>query len=153
MYRHFETLDDLFVACTAHWRASHPAPDALRWLSIPDQTERAQAAFGDLYDWYRANADDLFPINRDRAALPASARLVAEERTAFLADAILAGETPGGPAGVQLIAVTRHLTEFLTWHALAIRGGLPRGEDADVAVRILAAFLDPRPGDREASRA
>ena len=146
VYRHFETLDDLFVACTAHWRASHPAPDAMRWLSIPDQRERARVAFGELYDWFRLNASDLYPINRDRAVLPPSARLAAEERTAFLADAILAGEGPAGPANHKLLTVTRHLAEFLTWHALAIRGGLGQGEDADVAVRILGAFLDPLSG-------
>ena len=146
VYRHFETLDDLFVACTAHWRANHPAPDAMHWRSIPDQTERARTAFGELYDWYRRNADDLYPINRDRAAVPASARQTADERTAFLADAILGGDVPEGSAGRQLVAVSRHLVEFLTWHSLAIRGGLAAGEDAEVAVRILAAVLDPGSG-------
>lgn len=145
VYRHFATLDDLFAACTAHWRAGHPAPDAMAWLSIADQEDRARVAFGELYAWYRANADDLFPINRDRAALPRTATQAVDDRTAVLADAILGGEAPAGPAGRQLQAVARHLVEFTTWHALAIRQGLAQGDDVEVAVRILLAVAARTP--------
>ncbi len=142
VYRHFATLDDLFVACTAHWRSSHPAPDAMAWLSIPDPGDRAQVAFGELYGWFRENADDLYPINRDSAAMPVSARKAATDRTAFLADAILGGDVPAAAAARQCLAVARHLVEFLTWHGLAIRHGLAPGEDTDVAARILLSVAD-----------
>jgi len=148
VYRHFETMDDLFVACTAHWRASHPAPDAMAWLSIADPADRARVAFGELYGWYRANADDLYPINRDRAAMPASAQRAADERTAFLADAILGGAAPEDTAGRRLRAVTRHLVEFSTWHALAVREELAPGEDVDVSVRVFLAMAEPEAGDQ-----
>ena len=102
VYRHFETLDGRPVRGVHGALAGQPPRSRCVALArSPIRARASRAAFGELYDWYRENADDLFPINRDRAALPASARLVAEERTAFLADAILAGETPGGPAGVQ----------------------------------------------------
>src|SRR5829696_103015 len=31
VYRHFPDIEELFLACRAHWRATHPAPDAGRW--------------------------------------------------------------------------------------------------------------------------
>lgn len=140
VYRHFASLDDLFVACSAHWQASHHPPGAKSWLATPDLEARARLAFGELYAWFRENADDLYPINRDGAALPLSARQAATARTAFLADVIVAGEAPAGRAGRQRQAVARHLVEFLTWHGLAIRQGLAPGEDVDVAVRLLMAM-------------
>ena len=144
VYRHFSSLDELFVACTTHWRALNPPPDAAAWLDIEDFGARATRAFGELYTWYRDHADDLYPINRDSDAMPASARQAAVERNRFLVAAILADEVSAASGGDErsrrLHAVAGHLTQFMTWHSLAVGQGLPTGADADVAVRILMAM-------------
>jgi AcrR family transcriptional regulator len=144
VYRHFATLDDLFVACTAHWRTLNPPPDAAAWLDIEDLETRATRAFSDLYAWYRDHADDLYPINRDTDAMPASARQAAIDRNAFLVAAILADRAAPGSSGDprerRLRAVAGHLTVFMTWHSLAVAQGLPAGADVDVAVRTLMAM-------------
>lgn len=143
VYRHFSTLDELFVACTTHWRALNPPPDASAWLDVEDLESRATRAFGELYGWYRDHADDLYPINRDADAMPASARQAAVERNSFLVAAILADHIPttasDDPGSRTLRAVVGHLTGFMTWHSLAVVQGLAAGPDVDVAVRLVMA--------------
>jgi AcrR family transcriptional regulator len=143
VYRHFADLDALFEACTAHWLAQNPPPDAAAWSAIPDFEERARHAFGELYGWYRDHADELYPIYRDMAAMPASAQREREVQNWMLADALLAGhagaDTGPGGEGKLLRAVARHLVDFRTWRSLAFQQGLDAREAIDVAVRLLTA--------------
>ena len=145
VYRHFADLDALFEACRAHWSARNPRPDAGVWPAIPRLEERARRAFGELYGWYRDHADELYPINRDAAAMPLSAQKATEAGNRMLADAIIAGNEadPDGD-GRLLRAVARHLVDFLTWRSLAIQHGLDDREVVDVAVRLLAAVDEDR---------
>src|ERR1035437_3297444 len=78
VYRHFAALDALFAACRAHWSARNPRPDAGAWPAISGLEARARRAFGELYGWYRDHADELYPINRDAAAMPLAAQLATE---------------------------------------------------------------------------
>ena len=78
VYRHFADLDAVFVACMAHWSARNPRPDTAAWTAIPNLERRARRAFGELYGWYRDHADELYPINRDAAAMPLSAQRARE---------------------------------------------------------------------------
>jgi AcrR family transcriptional regulator len=151
VYRHFADLDALFAACRAHWFARNPGPDAGAWSAIPSLEERAHRAFAELYGWYRDHADELYPINRDAAAMPLSAQLATETGNRMLAEALVAGhagagaETGTDPDGRLLRAVARHLVDFLTWRSLVIQQGLTHGEAVDVAVRLLAAVAPDRP--------
>jgi AcrR family transcriptional regulator len=143
VYRHFADLDALFEACTAHWIARNPRPDATAWPAIPDRGERARRAFGELYGWYRDHADELYPIYRDAAAMPLSAQRATEVGNRILADALLAGDA-GAEAdlhgdGRLLRAVARHLVHFWTWRSLVIEQGLNALEAVDVAVVLLTA--------------
>jgi len=154
VYRHFADLDALFEACTAHWYARNPRPDAAAWPLIADLEERARRAFGDLYGWYRDHADELYPINRDAAAMPLSAQQAMEAGNRMLADALVAGhvgaDTDPGGDGRLLRAVARHLVDFLTWRSLAIQKGLDDREVVDLAVRLLTAMTgDGRRRDDE----
>src|SRR5665811_1165395 len=118
VYRHFADLDALFEACTAHWYARNPRPDAAAWPLIADLEERARRAFGDLYGWYRDHADELYPINRDAAAMPLSAQRATETGNRMLAEALVAGhasanaDTDADGEGRVLRAVARHLVAF-----------------------------------------
>jgi AcrR family transcriptional regulator len=145
VYRHFADLDALFAACRAHWSAQNPRPDAGAWLEIPRLEERARRAFGELYGWYHDHADELYPINRDAAAMPLSAQLATETGNRMLANALVAGhadadsEASSDGDGRLLRAVARHLVDFLTWRSLVIQQGLTDREAVDVAVRLLTA--------------
>ena len=154
VYRHFADLDALFEACTAHWYARNPRPDAAAWPLIADLEERARRAFGDLYGWYRDHADELYPINRDAAAMPLSAQQAMEAGNRMLTDALVAGhvgaDTDTDGDGRLLRAVARHLVDFLTWRSLAIQKGLDDREVVELAIRMLTAMTgDGRRRDDE----
>jgi AcrR family transcriptional regulator len=154
VYRHFADLDALFEACTAHWYARNPRPDATAWSRIADPEERARRAFGDLYRWFRAHADELYPIYRDAAAMPLSAQRAMQAGSQMLADALIVeptGDDTGADGPERLLrAVARHLVDFLTWRSLAIQRGLDDREVVDVAVRLLTSMTgDGRRRDDE----
>ena len=148
VYRHFADLDAVFVACMAHWAARNPRPDAAAWTVIPDLRGRARRAFGELYGWYRDHADELYPINRDAAAMPLSAQQARDAGNRRLADALVAGHAgddsdPGG--GRLLRAVARHLVDFSTWRSLVMQQGLDEDEGVEVAVTLLTAIAGATP--------
>ena len=125
------------------------SPDATAWPAIANLEERARHAFGELYAWYRDHADELYPINRDAAAMPASAQRAREAGATALADALVAGHAgdvtdPDGDGRV-LRAVARHLVEFWTWRSLVMQQGLGDREAVDIAVRLLMAIADDAP--------
>ena len=142
VYRHFADLDALFEACTAHWYAQNPGPDAAASSRIADPQERARRAFGDLYRWFRAHADELYPIYRDMAAMPVSARQAMAVRNQVVADVLVGQQADAGSIGDArlLRAVARHLVDFLTWHSLATQRGLDDREVVEVAVRLLTSM-------------
>lgn len=138
VYRHFADLDAVFDACMAHWAAQNPRPDADAWRAIPDLEPRARRAFEDLYRWFAEHTDDLEPINRDLAAIPASARARREAASRAQADAIVIGPAPHPrPQSRQALAVARHLVDYGTWRSLAVDQGLGKREVVEVAVRML----------------
>ncbi len=153
VYRHFADPDALFAACRAHWSARNPRPDAGAWPAIPDLGDRARRAFGELYGWYRDHADELYPINRDAAAMPLSAQQATEAGNRTLADALIAGqsgnETDPDGSGRLLRAVARHLVDFLTWRSLVIQQGLDDREVVELAVRLLTAVGQDGPRSDE----
>ena len=140
VYRHFADLDALFEACTAHWYAQNPRPDAAAWSAIPDLEERSCRAFGELYGWYRDHADELYPIYRDAATMPLSSQQAMAAGNRMIADALVAGLADDtGLEGRLLRAVAGHLTGFLTWRSLALGQGLGPGETVDLAVLLLTS--------------
>ena len=136
VYRHFPDIEQLFVACRGHWFDLHRPPDVAAWRAIPDLEARALRAFGELYGWYRENADDLYPINRDAMTMPAGAQEARRAESAALADALVEGHTEGRE-GRELRAVAGHLVSYWTWRSLVVEQGLSNEASVDLAVRIL----------------
>jgi AcrR family transcriptional regulator len=137
VYRHFPDLDHLFFACTAHWFALHPPPDPEAWRAVPELAARARRAFAELYGWYGQNADDLFPINRDEAAIPREAAERRRATSAAYVAALVDGHAPAGVGGHGLRAIAGHLTSFWTWRSLVVEQGLTTDEAVDLAVLML----------------
>ncbi len=137
VYRHFPDIEELFTACHGHWFDLHRPPDVAAWRAIPDLEARARRALGELYGWYRDNADDLYPINRDAMTMPAGAQEARRAELAALAGALVEGHPSGGRDGRQLHAVAGHLVSYWTWRSLVIEQGLTNDEAVEVAVRIL----------------
>ena len=141
MYRHFADLDELFIACMGHWNGANPGPDLDAWMAIEPLEVRARRAFGDLYRWYEAREEELYPIYRDWSAMPGSAQRTMAAQSDTLAAAIVAQTGDDGTTGPNHVraAVARHLVDFWTWRSLAIVGGLEPDEVADAAVAMLLA--------------
>jgi AcrR family transcriptional regulator len=145
VYRHFADLDALFVACMGHWSSLNPAPDTDAWTSIEPLESRAQRAFGDLYSWYAARHDDLYPIYRDQSAMPEAAQQAMAAQDDGIAAAILGTPASDGSSGDHdriVAAVARHLVGFWTWRSLVVEQGLSSNEATDAAVAILLAAGD-----------
>src|SRR5215218_11254697 len=71
VYRHFPDEDALFDACSSHWMAQHPLPDAAAWAKIEDPEERLRTALSELYEWYAHGEYMLEKTTRDLPLVPA----------------------------------------------------------------------------------
>ena len=146
VYRHFPDLESLFVACSSHWMGLNPPPDIDTWRAIPNLKERARTALRELYGWYREHGDDLFPIHRDVAAMPAATQEAIRDRDAAAAAALVGGDAPAGVDARRLRAVAGHLVSFWTWRSLTHDEGLEEADAIELAVGFLtgAAVVSPR---------
>ena len=146
VYRHFPDLESLFVACSGHWMELYPPPEIDAWRAIPNLEERARTALRELYGWYREHGDDLFPIHRDIAAMPAAAQETIRARDAAAAAALIGGDAPAGVDARRLRAVAGHLVSFWTWRSLTHDEGLQEADAIELAVGFLtgAAVMAPR---------
>ena len=136
VYRHFEDLDALFVACMGHWSAVNPGPDLDAWRAIGRLEKRAERAFRELYEWYAARHEELYPIYRDRTAMPETAQQALAAQTDAIASAIV----PPQPSADRVqVAVARHLVDFWTWRSLVVERGLDADEARVAAVAMLLA--------------
>lgn len=146
VYRHFGDMDTLFQACRAHWLAQDPPPDPATWAAVGDPESRARLAFGQLYGWYRARGEEMYPIARDGSSLPLTAQEARAADNRRLGDAIVGDAAePGGDEHRRLRAVARHLTDFMTWRSLVVSQGLADHAAVEAAVRMLMAFAGDAP--------
>jgi len=146
VYRHFPDLDSLLLACGAHWETLHRSPDADVWRTERTLRRRAARAFAEMYAWFRANSDELAPIERDREAMPRPiiAAIAAQDR--YRVDALLASDGEDEATTRRRRAVAGHFLDFRTWQSLT-DGGLTDGEAAKLATWATSSHLaEGRPG-------
>ena len=135
LYRHFPDEAALFEACSAHWAADHPPPDAAAWARIGEPEERLGVALLELYAYYGRTEAMLENLLRDEASMA-----VVAERFAvfhgFLAaarDVLIAGRGVRGGARRRTLAALGHAVSFSTWKSLVREQGL---EDEEAAALI-----------------
>jgi hypothetical protein len=137
VYSHFPSESDLFAACTAHWAALHPFPDAGAWSDIDDPEQRLHSALTAVYGWYETAGDDLDIFRRDAGVHATTAGFVAR-REARLLD--LRDELAGGwPRRKAVRAAIAHALELETWDSLVRRHGLTRQQAVDAMLRFVAS--------------
>ena len=151
VYRHFPDLDALYAACSHRWGSQHPAPDPAAWAKISDHGARIRHALHELYGWYRAHAEDLYPLYRDVDDWPEVAREAAAEEAAAWADALVTGSGVRGHARRRLRAAAGHVVSFWTWRSLTVEQDLTDHEAADLAVVLLSAAPGRSVHDRNAA--
>ncbi len=143
VYHHFPDLRSLIRACTEHAVLYTGFPEAAPWSAIDDPTVRLRHALGELYGFYRANAQALGNIIRD---LPMMTEVGGVEplleRMTELFSAIAAG-WPGDAATQRIrMAAIGHAIAYPTWKSLTDYG-LSDTEAADLMVRLVAGVKDP----------
>ena len=141
VYRHFPDEDALFDACSSHWMAQHPLPDAAAWAKIEDPEERLRTALRELYEWYERGEYMLERTTRDLALVPAL-RPSMEAFRGWLdaaADAILRGRPERGARRRRVQAAVGHALAFETWRSLAVNQGLPRPEAVELMEALATA--------------
>jgi len=145
VYRHFPDMDALFEACRAHWQAENPPPDVLAWLEEPALEPRLRRALRELYAWFRAHADELYPIYRDMTSIPRSSQAAMREDRRHLAEILVGDRVDGAERSRIVRAVARHLVDFRTWWSLAIDDELTDEEAAELGVRVLVGMTGHEP--------
>jgi AcrR family transcriptional regulator len=138
VYRHFPDFDGLFAACRAHWRAENPPPDATAWAEIDDLERRTRRALSELYAWYRAKAEALFPIYRDLTTMPLTSQQAVRGDIERLTEAICGSDVPEGVGGPHLRPLIRHLVDYRTWRSFAVEQGLQDSDVVELGMRMLA---------------
>jgi AcrR family transcriptional regulator len=137
VYAHFPDESSLFRACSAHWRAEHPAPDFSRLVQTEDPTRRLRRALNEMYAWYESIEPHLALFVRDAPLTAAGAETLGETtaRIAALAD----GLARGRPRRRSVRAAIGHALEFETWRSLVRRQGLSRTQAVDAMLRLVAS--------------
>lgn len=139
VYNHFPDDASLFAACSAHWRAQHPAPDPSGWQDL-------RQGLAQLYGWYRETEPMTANVLRDLARLPALREVVEPGLGAYLGAVRtrLAGFVRGRSERVDVVVGA--VVDFHVWRALAPLGD---AEAADLAAGLVeAAARSPRRGTR-----
>jgi AcrR family transcriptional regulator len=145
LYRHFPNEAELFEACSTHYFAANPWPDAAAWRAIADPRERLERALDELYAYYERTEPMLSNVLRDAEVVDFAREAVAPLH-AYLDDAgeaLAAGRGARGRSRELLAGALRHALAFSTWRSLAASG-----IDRANAVRLMAAFIEAagRPG-------
>jgi AcrR family transcriptional regulator len=141
LYRHFPDEAALFAACSAHWRASNPAPDLGRWAAIDDPDERLRVALLELYAHYRRTERMMDNLLRDEETMPTVKRTFGRFRDYIRAahKTLMAGRLAPGGARQRERAATGHALAFATWRSLVREQGLSDSQAADLMCRLVGA--------------
>jgi AcrR family transcriptional regulator len=132
VYNHFPDDSSLLAACSAHWRALHPAPDPGAWDGD------LRRALRELYAWYRETEPMTANVLRDAQTIPALRAIVDGGLGVYLGAVreILAKPFAArGRRRERLDAALRAALEFHFWRAVAPLG------DAEAA-ELAAAFVE-----------
>jgi AcrR family transcriptional regulator len=138
LYRHFPDEAALLAACTAHWGARHPFPEARRWDGIKDPTARIEAALVAHYDYFAATRGMWSVAYRDVGLVrPIQAVLAhADKHLMQVADSLAAGLVRKGAIQRILVATLRHAFAYSTWSNLD-----QQGLDTAAKVGLVAAWM------------
>lgn len=130
VYNHFPDDASLLSACSAHWRALHPAPNLAAWLAEGDLGKRLRLGLGELYAWYRETEPMTANVLRDAELLPALRPIIERGLGAYLEQSqriLTAPIRVRGRRRARVDAAARAAVDFHLWRALAPLG------DADAA--------------------
>lgn len=137
VYDHFPDEAALLAACSAHWRALHPAPDPAPWRAATGGAERVRLALGDLYAWYRETEPMTANVLRDAETIPVLRVIVDDGLGHYLSDVRMLLAEPfhaRGDRRDRIAAAICAAVDFHFWRALAPLGD---GQAAELAAGLV----------------
>jgi AcrR family transcriptional regulator len=137
VYNHFPDETALLTACSAHWRALHPAPDLAGWGAVAEPGPRLRQGLRELYAWYRETEPMTANVLRDAQIVPALRPIIDGGLLRYLDEArrVLTEQIGARGRRERVDAAARGATDFHLWRALAPLG------DADAA-ELAARFVE-----------
>jgi AcrR family transcriptional regulator len=144
VYRHFPEMEDLFLACSAHWRAGQRLPDPDAWRAVPDPAERLRVGLTDLYRHYREGEAMLRHVRAELDVLPQALRHAIEEGEKAWRVALVDG-FPALERGPRLKAAIGHAVSFWTWCSLCDDEGLSNADAVELVSALVLAARIRRP--------
>ena len=147
VYNHFPNDTALLTACSAHWRALHPAPDLAAWRAVQDPGARLRLGLHQLYLWYRETEPMTANVLRDAQVLPALRAILEGGLLRYLDQAhhvLTEALDARGRRRERVDAAARAAIDLHTWQALAPLGD---AEAAELAAALIELALSgpPRP--------
>jgi AcrR family transcriptional regulator len=142
VYNHFPNDTALLTACSAHWRALHPAPDLAAWRAVADPGARLRLGLRQLYGWYRETDPMTANVLRDAQVLPALRTILQGGLLRYLDQAHKVLLEPFGARGrrrQRVDAAARAAIDLHTWRALAPVGD---AEAAELAAGLIELAAD-----------
>jgi AcrR family transcriptional regulator len=142
VYNHFPDDTALLTACSAHWRALHPAPDLAAWQAVQDPGARRRLGLGQLYGWFRETEPMTGNVLRDAQVLPALRTILEGGLLRYLDQARQVLTEPLGADGrrrERVDAAARAAIDLHTWRALAPLGD---AEAAELAAGLIELAAD-----------
>ena len=136
VYNHFPEEQELYAACSAHWRALHPAPDPAAWADL-------RAGLRALYAWYRETEPMTANVLRDAQSLPALEAVLEPGFAAYLDSVRGALARPFGRSR-RVAAAIAVATDFHAWRSLRELGDAEAAEL--MAGLVESAARSPRRG-------
>lgn len=140
VYRHFPTMESLFLACSSHWLNENPPPDAGDWENEENAERRTTEALRAIYGYYRRTDSMWRLVYRDMDQVPA----MQEPLDAFhdylgaIRDNLVTCWQPKGRKSRILKATVGHLLSFCTWDSLN-RQQMNDKQMVDLGLRWVAA--------------
>ena len=146
IYRHFPDEDTLFAACSSHWRAENPPPDARSWSPIADPGERTRTALRELYAFYEGTQEMYVSLLRDEPLVPAVQRRLRDFYGYLdsVRDGLVAGRGARGRRAQYVRAAIGHALTFSTWRSLTHDQGLGSDDAVELMCRLVEDAASPR---------
>ena len=141
VYDHFPDEGTLLAACSAHWRALHPAPDPAPWRAVESPGPRLRLALHDLYAWYRETESMTGNVLRDAETVPVLGAIVEGGLGRYLTGVRTVLSAPfraRGKRRERIDAAVRAAVDFHFWQALAPLGDSQAAELAAGLVELAA---------------
>lgn len=140
VYHHFPDLTSLFRACTDHGIRVTRFPDPAAWGTIADPATRLHFALGELYGYYRVNAQLIGNVMRDMPLVADIGGTEAfEDRMGQMFMTLTQGWTVGEAVRLSLQAAIGHAMAFATWHSLT-EHGIADDQARDMMVGFVAGI-------------